>query len=133
MGLDLLACMTTNVDESHLQCPTKVAAAVANAPHHKHCTPFSLILSRSSFSPARPPRVCCVVFSVSIGVKVMRKVAEASEAASVLINTGQVNDSSSASIPALAAVSPNLAKGPWNLAISNNVFLKTHKAAPNPA
>lgn len=100
-----------------LQLPTKVAAAVANAPHHRHPIPFSMILSLNSFSPALPPRVCCVVLSVSIGVKVMRKAAEDRLAAIVLMRTGQVKDSSRASIPAFAAVSPKRDKGAWNLVI----------------
>ena len=101
--------------KTHSQCPTKVAAAVANAPYHKHPTPFSLILSFNNFKPAFPPLVCWVVFKVSMGVKTIRKQAEATLAAMVLIKTGHVRDESRAIIPALAAVSPNRANGPWNL------------------
>jgi hypothetical protein len=74
-----------------------------------------LILSLSSFKPALPPFVCCVVLSVSTGVRIILKHAEATLAATVLTNTGQVNDSKRAIIPALAAVSPNRENGPWNL------------------
>lgn len=77
--------------------------------------PFSLILSLSSFKPALPPLVCCVVLSVSTGVRIILKHAEATLAATVLTKTGQVNDSKRAIIPALAAVSPNRENGPWNL------------------
>ena len=77
--------------------------------------PFSLILSLSSFNPALPPLVCCVVLSVSTGVRIILKHAEATLAATVLTKTGQVNDSKRAIIPALAAVSPNRENGPWNL------------------
>ena len=99
----------------HSQCPTKVAAAVASAPYHKQATPRSLTLSLSSFSPPAAPLVCCVVLSVSMGVKTILKHAEATEAAIVLTRTGQVSVASKARMKALAAVSPNRAKGPWNL------------------
>lgn len=99
----------------HSQCPTKVAAAVAKAPYHRLATPCSLILFLTSLRPATPPCVCCVVLIVSIGVRVILNVAEATLAAIVLTRTGQVNEERSARIPALAAVSPNRDRGPWKL------------------
>ena len=102
----------------HSQCPTNVAAAVANAPHHKHTTPSFPILSLSNFQPASPPRVCCVVFKVSMGVRIIRNAALDKEAATVLISTGQVREARRERMKALAAVSPNRASGPWNLYFS---------------
>lgn len=82
---------------------------------------------------------------VSIGVSVMRKQAEAKLAATVLTSTGQGSEERRARIPALAAVSPNRERGPWNLII-NLVSFKfakkkeretiqgvTYKAAAKPA
>ena len=74
--------------------------------------------------------------SVSIGVKVIRNAADDRLAATVLIRTGQVREERRARIPALAAVSPNLDRGAWNLVVSSSgeaVLAKTHKAAPRPA
>jgi hypothetical protein len=100
---------------SHSQCPTNVAPAVPKAPQNKHEIPCSLIRFLNSRSPATPPCVCCVVLSVSIGVRSIRKVAEARDAAIVLTRTGQVRDSRRAKIPAFAAVSPKRERGPWKL------------------
>lgn len=122
-----------------LQLPAKVAAAVAKAPHHKQPIPFSLIRSLSNFKPAFPPCVCWVVLRVSIGVRVMRNAAEDRLAATVLIRTGQVRDWSKARIPALAAVSPNLDRGAWNLQFQHSelknhqIAQKAYKAGPKPA
>ena len=63
------------------------------------------------------PCVCKVVFSVSIGVKIILKPAAAREAKIVLTNAGRCFmyefDWSNARIPALAAVSPKRETGPW--------------------
>jgi hypothetical protein len=102
-------------DMNDSQCPTNVAPAVANAPQNKHEIPCSRILSFSNFKPAKPPCVCCVVLSVSIGVSSMRRRAAEREAARVLMRTGQVREAVIARIPALAAVSKNRERGPWKL------------------
>jgi hypothetical protein len=57
---------------------------------------------------------------VSIGVKVIRNAADDRLAATVLIKTGHVRDDKRARIPALAAVSPNLDRGAWNLVVSSS-------------
>lgn len=73
---------------------------------------------RSAVPPA--PCACNVVFNVSIGVNVMRNKAAHADAKTVLIGDGKPArypfELSNAKIPAFAAVSPNLATGPWTSA-----------------
>jgi hypothetical protein len=47
----------------------------------------------------------------------MRNAALAREAATVLIKTGHVSEARRERMKALAAVSPNRARGPWNLGL----------------
>jgi len=66
------------------------------------------------------------VFSVSIGVKIMRKQAAASDAKPVCINTGNAFmytlECNRAKTPALAAVSPNRAIGPYGESDRENTY-----------
>lgn len=50
-----------------------------------------------------------------MGVSTMRNAALEREAAMVLISTGQVREARRERMKALAAVSPNRARGPWKL------------------
>lgn len=80
---------------------------------------------------------------MSIGVRVIRNVADESETNTVLTSGGHVRESRRAKIPALAAVSPKRERGPWKLVrISTDAQITllevrgigfTHRAAPKPA
>ena len=71
--------------------------------------------SRRIRSPARPS-VCIVVFTVSTGIRIMRKPAAARLAKTVWTSCGSffmyAFEWRSARMPAFAAVSPNRATGP---------------------
>ena len=62
------------------------------------------------------PSVCIVVLTVSTGVRIIRKAAAAKLAKTVFTSAGsffmKLFDSRRASMPALAAVSPNRETGP---------------------
>ena len=118
---DVLDCISTGSCVSLTvanqgKLPTKLATAVATAPHHKLPRPYALMRSLKIPTPCLPC-VCMVVLSVSIGTRIILKSAPAIDAKTVFNGEGSLFkkglEDRSARIPTFAAVSPKRAIGPW--------------------